>query len=114
MRHLKAHKVDVNLDGMAAIVARVSFEPTILICLSCKKVCQVNLMANIVAIRAVFNWVSKVITRLVWFCITTFCDWLTKLAPLSQPMGIQTKTNRVFGACVFPHLTQVSRICFEF
>ena len=41
---------------------------------------------------------SKVISRLRWFCITTLCDWLTKLAPLSQPMGIQTKTNPVLAA----------------
>ena len=26
--------------------------------------------------RAVFHWVSKVISRLLWFCITTLCDWL--------------------------------------
>ena len=45
---------------------------------------------------AVFNWVSKEISRLLWFCITTPCDWLTKLASLSQPIRIQTKTNRVF------------------
>ena len=64
--------------------------------------------------RAVFNWVSKVISRLLWFCITTLCDWLTKLAPLSQPMGIQTKTNRVLAARVFPRLAPVTCICFEF
>ena len=34
---------------------------------------------------------SKVISRLLWFCITKLCDWLTKLAPLSQPMEIQPK-----------------------
>ena len=54
--------------------------------------------------RAVFNSVSKVISRLLWFCITTLCDWLTKLAPLSQPMEIQTKTNCVLVARVFPSL----------
>ena len=54
--------------------------------------------------RAVFNWVSKVISRLLWFYITTVCDWLTKLAPLSQPVGIQTKTNRVLAARVSPTL----------
>ena len=43
---------------------------------------------------------SKVISRLFWFCITTLCDWLTKLAPLSQPMGIQTKTSCVSAARV--------------
>ena len=41
---------------------------------------------------------SKVISRLLWFCITKLCDWLTKLAPLSQPMRSKTKTNRVFAA----------------
>ena len=35
-------------------------------------------------------------------------DWLTKLAPLSQPMGIQTKTNRVLAARVFPRLAPVT------
>ena len=57
-----------------------------------------------------FLIVSKVISRLLWFCITTLCDWLTKLAPLSQPMGIQTKTNRVFAARVFPRLPPVTCI----
>ena len=65
-------------------------------------------------VRAVFNWVWKVISRLLWFCITTLCDWLTKLAPLSQPMGIQTKTNRVLAARVFPRLAPITCICFEF
>ena len=27
--------------------------------------------------------VSTVISRLVWFCIATLCDWLNNLAPLS-------------------------------
>ena len=64
--------------------------------------------------RAVFNWVSKVISCLLWFCISTLCDWLTKLALLFQPMGIQTKTNRVLAARVFPRLAPVTCICFEF
>ena len=54
------------------------------------------------------------ISRLDWSCITTLCDWLTKLAPLSQSMGIQTKTNRVFAARVFSRLAPVKCICFEF
>ena len=56
---------------------------------------------------------SKVISRLLWFCITTLSDWLTKLAPLSQPMGIQTKTNRVFAASVFPLLAPVTCTVFS-
>ena len=63
---------------------------------------------------AVFNWVLKVISRLLWFCFTTLCDWLTKLALLSQPMGIQTKTNRVLVARVFSRLAPVTPIGFEF
>ena len=27
---------------------------------------------------------SKVISRMFWFCIATLCDWLKNLAPLSQ------------------------------
>ena len=37
-------------------------------------------------------------SRLLWFCFTSLCDWLTKLGPVSQPMGIQIKTNRVLTA----------------
>ena len=36
-------------------------------------------LIGVMQIRVVFNWVSKVISRLLWFCITTLCDWLTKL-----------------------------------
>ena len=36
-----------------------------------------------------------------------------KLAPLSQPMGMQTKTNRVLAARVFLCLAPVTCICFE-
>ena len=43
-------------------------------------------------------------SRLLWFCITTLCGWLTKLAPLSQPMTSKIKTNRVLAARVFPRL----------
>ena len=28
-----------------------------------------------------FSIVTKVILRLLWFCITTLCDWLTKHVP---------------------------------
>ena len=38
----------------------------------------------------VFNWVSEIISRLLWFCI----DWLKNLAPLSQPIRSKTKSNR--------------------
>ena len=53
---------------------------------------------------------SKVIPRLLWFCITTLCDWFRKLTPLCQPMGIQTKPknmcsqNLCFGCTSFSAL----------
>ena len=28
--------------------------------------------------RVIFNWVPKVISQLLWLCITTVCDWLKK------------------------------------
>ena len=49
------------------------------------------------------------------FCFATFCDWLAKLALLSQPMrNGKTKTNCVWFATVFPRLTPVTCICFDF
>ena len=65
-------------------------------------------------IRAVFNWMSKVIKQLLWFCIATLCDWLKNLAPLSQPIRSKTKTNRVLPARVFPRLAPATCICDEF
>ena len=35
------------------------------------------------------------------------CDWLAKLAPLSQPMRSKTKTNRALLGRVFPRFTPV-------
>ena len=47
-------------------------------------------------------------SRFLRFCITSLCDWLTKLEPLFQPMGSQTKTNRHLLALVFPRLAPVA------
>ena len=54
-------------------------------------ICGLSLL---LVLRAVFNWVSKVIAELLWFCFTTLCDWFKKLAPTSQPIRFKTKTNR--------------------
>ena len=51
--------------------------------------------------RAVFTWVSKVIS--VYFGFTKLSDWLKKLAPFYQPIRSKTKTNRDLLAQVFPH-----------
>ena len=45
--------------------------------------------------RAVFNWVSKVISELLWFMITSLSDWFKVLVPLFQPIRSDTKTLRV-------------------
>ena len=63
--------------------------------------------------RAVFNWVSKVIPQLLWFCIATLCDWLKNLAPLPRPIRSKTKTNRDLLARIFPRLARTTCICFE-
>ena len=51
-------------------------------------------------------------SRLLWFCFSTFCDWLAKFAPLSPPMRKKIKTNRALPARVFPRLAPVTCICF--
>ena len=54
-----------------------------------------------------------VISRSLWFCIGTLCDWLKNLVPLSRPNRSKAKTNRNLLARVFPHLAPASCICFE-
>ena len=49
--------------------------------------------------RAVFNWVSKVIARLLWFCFTTCYVWLTKLAPLSKKFNQWELKSKPFATC---------------
>ena len=44
--------------------------------------------------RAVFSWVSKVISELLWFCIASLSDWFKVLAPFFQPLRSETETNR--------------------
>ena len=63
---------------------------------------------------AVFNWVSKVISELLWFCITSLSDWFKVLAPIFQPIRSETKTNHGSRVHIFPRF--VSAMCdyFEF
>ena len=44
--------------------------------------------------RAVFNWVSKVISESLWFMITSLSYWFKVLAPFFQPIRSEIKTNR--------------------
>ena len=58
---------------------------------------------------------SKVISRLLWFCFTVLYHRLEKFAPFFQPKRNQAKTNRDVFARVFPRLTRpLTCICFEF
>ena len=54
--------------------------------------------------RAVFNWVSKVIRVLLWFCFTSLCDWLKPFAPLSRPIRSKTQTYQ----------SRLARVCTRF
>ena len=62
--------------------------------------------------RAVFNSVSKVISELLWFIVTSLSDWFKVLTPLFQPIRRETKTNR--GLCVHIFLCLVSATCIYF
>ena len=64
--------------------------------------------------RAVFNWVSKVISELLWFCITALSDWFKVLAPFFQPIRSETKTNRGSRVHIFPRFVSATCNYFEF
>ena len=50
---------------------------------------------------------------LLWFSFTSFCDWSTKLAPLSQPIRCKTKNNRDFVIRVFARFRQFACVNLE-
>ena len=58
--------------------------------------------------RAVFNWVSEVISELLWFCITSLSDWFKVLAPFFQPIRSETKTNRGLRVHIFPRFVSAT------
>ena len=64
--------------------------------------------------RAVFNWVSKVISELLWFIITSLRDWFKVLAPLFQPIRSETKTNCGSRVHIFPRFVSATCNYFEF
>ena len=61
-----------------------------------------------------FSIVSKVISELLWFCITSLSGWFKVLEPLFQPIRSETQTNR--GSCVhiFPRFVLATSNYFEF
>ena len=50
--------------------------------------------------RAVFNWVLKVISELLWFMITSLSDWFKVLAPFFNQWELKPKPI-VARACTF-------------
>ena len=68
-----------------------------------------NNSSNKDASRAVFKWLSKVITWLRLLAIATLSDWLKSLAPVFQPMRIKTTMYAWF----FPRFERVRGNCYE-
>ena len=64
--------------------------------------------------RAVFNWVSKVISELLWFCITSLSDWFKVLESFFQPIRSESKTNRCLRVHIFPRFVSATCNYFEF
>ena len=64
--------------------------------------------------RVVFNWVSKVISELLWFCITSLSGWFKVFAPLFQPIRSETKTNCGSRVHIFPRFVSATCNYFEF
>ena len=62
---------------------------------------------------AVFNRVSKVISRLLWFCIAMLYDWLKCPLPLFQSIQCKTKTNHDL-LTKFSHVTCMKGGCSQF
>ena len=60
------------------------------------------------SVRAIF------FPGLHWFWFTMHCDWSRKLAPPSQPIRCKTKTNHDLVTHVFPRLSPVTCVYFEF
>ena len=74
-----------------------------------------HLIRDISEHRAVFNWVSKVISELLFVMITSLSDdWLKVLAPLFQPIRSETKTNRGSRVHIFPRFVSATCNYFEF
>ena len=68
------------------------------------------------AVRAIFNWMSKIIWDCLFFCLSLLCDWCIKLTPLSlsQPIRPKTKTNDHLVTCVFLWFRQFGWFYYEF
>ena len=64
--------------------------------------------------RVVLDCVSKVISELLWFCMTSLSDWFKVLTAFSQPIRSETKTNRSSRVHIFPRFVSATCNYFEF
>ena len=52
--------------------------------------------------RVVFNWVSKVISEILWFMITSLSDWFKVLVQFFQPIRSEMKPKPILARpCTF-------------
>ena len=56
--------------------------------------------------RVFFNLSVESNRWLLWFCLTSPCDWSRKFAPPSKPIRFKTRTNRDLVTRVFPPFMQ--------
>ena len=61
-----------------------------------------------------FSIVSKVISEVLWFCVTSPNDWFKVLVPLFQPIRSKTKSNRGSRVHIFPRFVSASYNYFDF
>ena len=61
-----------------------------------------------------FSIVSKVISELLWFMITSLSDWYKVLAPFFQPIRSEIKANRGSRVHIFPRFVSAKCNYFEF
>ena len=57
---------------------------------------------------------SKVLSELLWFCITSLSDGFKVLAPVFQPIRAETKTNRGSRVHIFSRFVSATCNYFEF
>ena len=57
---------------------------------------------------------SKVISELRWFCITSLSDWFKVFAQFFQPIRSETNTNRVSRVHIFSRFVWAKCNYFEF
>lgn len=107
-KKLKLARINFNTAGTYRIVAR-------------GKYCQFE---KKVEVRVISKYYDNTVERfplerrkhphLLWLCITTLCDWLRELAPLSHRITSKTKTNGYSLLPFFPPFVPAAFVWLEF